>query len=170
MIHYSFNTWAREEPNSPEIPAVRFLHGFNTWAREEPNAFLCFRAHTRTCFNTWAREEPNVMSGKYSVIGKKFQYLGSRGAQHNLIYNEWFRDEFQYLGSRGAQRYEWEILGDWEKVSILGLARSPTSRADVTHPLWFQYLGSRGAQRRGRMTAVIFFRFQYLGSRGAQPR
>ena len=78
------------------------------------------------------------------------------------------------------------------KVSILGLARSPTSdrwairrqrdcfntwaREEPNHQRFerggvhkvFQYLGSRGAQRWAATKADINALFQYLGSRGAQ--
>ena len=78
----SFNTWAREEPNSggnriaadevvsilglarsptcgqPCRPPCRFR--FNTWAREEPNGHVKVKECVLCSgFNTWAREEPN---------------------------------------------------------------------------------------------------------------
>ena len=54
-------------------------------------------------------------------------------------------------------------------VSILGLARSPTSSTlHFGQCVVFQYLGSRGAQQIVTSNHPVITTFQYLGSRGAQ--
>ena len=75
-------------------------------------------------------------------------------------FNTWAREEPNGI-CRNYSRYR--------NVSILGLARSPTS-AKTTEILrtLFQYLGSRGAQRRLLLKNRKDGLFQYLGSRGAQ--
>ena len=97
--------------------------------------------------------------------------MGSRGAQRSFNRSRTAIRTFQYLGSRGAQHFAIynRILSD--AVSILGLARSPTSSfccaAGLSYK--FQYLGSRGAQRQHILTKCLQnLLFQYLGSRGAQ--
>ena len=101
-----------------------------------------------------------------------FQYLGSRGAQHEDIsgnasatgFNTWAREEPNLSGRAGSRINQG--FNTWAReepnpcphlmppapfpVSILGLARSPTGRRCrcPAPPVRFQYLGSRGAQPR----------------------
>ena len=104
-----------------------------------------------------------------------------------------FTGMFQYLGSRGAQHDPDSPLPPSGGVSILGLARSPTKfvrralRFQPCFNTWareepniagidylvnlsmFQYLGSRGAQPSASSSSYSSQSgFQYLGSRGAQ--
>ena len=119
-----------------------------------------------------------------------FQYLGSRGAQLDLMrnfttlksFNTWAREEpNRYTGwqsmpctsfntwAREEPNYILWSIKACRNVSILGLARSPTAiHAKNNHAGMFQYLGSRGAQQRGSGQHNVLAQFQYLGSRGAQ--
>ena len=195
-------------------PEVNLSNCFNTWAREEPNSIAVSSQPSDLRFQYLGSRGAQ----QYTGIGRThcilFQYLGSRGAQRDTPDAGDEHLEFQYLGSRGAQHFfdicgltyqsfnTWareepnsatkadikalkvSILGlarsptpiqigdgyysDW--VSILGLARSPTNVVnDAFHLLLFQYLGSRGAQLRVQQLRKRGSRFQYLGSRGAQP-
>ena len=78
-------------------------------------------------FNTWAREEPNDPQSLDVWHLSQFQYLGSRGAQLNCRFKPTFRLPFQYLGSRGTQLLVLCNPVGLPLVSILGLARSPTT-------------------------------------------
>ena len=136
---------------------------------------------------------PTVLHNAVPHVHLQFQYLGSRGAQlQNLIirpqnsscFNTWAREEPNIYKGRKYSRFKVSILGlarsptRWVldparikiMVSILGLARSPTPRqtSGQRMVIWFQYLGSRGAQPRTRQGRLTVAEFQYLGSRGAQ--
>ena len=90
----------------------------------QPIAYLPVDTGKR--FNTWAREEPNIPHRRMRAFGKAFQYLGSRGAQLIVQVFENNSRMFQYLGSRGAQLQNRRRRSSGIRVSILGLARSPT--------------------------------------------
>ena len=122
----------------------------------------------------------------------EFQYLGSRGAQLELARTPTLFRWFQYLGSRGAQLRQCFKNTANHKVSILGLARSPTParRCGVRRPAGFNTWAreepnvplieavlplerfntwAREEPNISLSTTVSCrMRFQYLGSRGAQ--
>ena len=151
----SFNTWAREEPNSIAVSSQPSDLRFNTWAREEPNTAkhqTCNRHHVSilglarsptvetgiyapedVCFNTWAREEPNDFLIGMDILSHGFQYLGSRGAQRTFSISSMLMTSFQYLGSRGAQPALSGFSCVFQRVSILGLARSPTGNCNCNN-------------------------------------
>ena len=78
------------------------------------------------CFNTWAREEPNLMTLRRLLPVECVSILGlARSPTNGSAY--WYSHKpFQYLGSRGAQLDLLERKKQSNAVSILGLARSPT--------------------------------------------
>ena len=174
---------------------------FNTWAREEPNTASTIHLFSCTRFQYLGSRGAQRSFPQYALISIPFQYLGSRGAQlvrftvKPLLYrfNTWAREEpnsskttpaandvlFQYLGSRGAQLGVSAVItsgisfNTWAReepnsisrlpcalrlVSILGLARSPTEQCGQgIDQHRFQYLGSRGAQlQSGRYRHIRF--------------
>ena len=100
----SFNTWAREEPNSTPMTSRSKSTVSILGLARSPTPFLIIPITFNKGFNTWAREEPNPLSEAVRTALCPFQYLGSRGAQ---------LDDAIDIG----------IIA----VSILGLARSPTA-------------------------------------------
>ena len=145
-----FNTWAREEPNEcrsgknelDDAVSILGLARSPTFIVPEKLAFSI------VSILGLARSPTRMLWQLYTDT--PFQYLGSRGAQlaDPLARCNPFR--FQYLGSRGAQPFAnfFLILSMWcfntwareepnwtasrpaagsSQVSILGLARSPTT-------------------------------------------
>ena len=136
----------------PEYPynQPKSQQRFNTWAREEPNALpLMFIILLLSVSILGLARSPTRLIISCANLLVRFQYLGSRGAQHSrdsLLatgkrFNTWAREE---------PNPSHHLTIKNEIVSILGLARSPTRSwaLRVMHEA-FQYLGSRGAQRYG---------------------
>ena len=148
-----------------------FGFSFNTWAREEPNLYPIWHSVLRVpCFNTWAREEPNRLLLLPVLRLLLFQYLGSRGAQLFMVSTAFMAVRFQYLGSRGAQPPPSSRSTVFVRCFNTWAREEPNWQFDsMRHHLQaFQYLGSRGAQLAPPAPLIVACRFQYLGSRGAQ--
>ena len=114
-----------------ELDSLITIGSFNTWAREEPNLATGFYVATDVCFNTWAREEPNSRRTIRRTEMPKFQYLGSRGAQLRGAIVVFRIARVSILGlARSPTSLVTILSNSGQKVSILGLARSPTIPLD----------------------------------------
>ena len=147
--HTGFNTWAREEPNM--VQTVTYLTQIVSilGLARSPTVSHFFLAILRM-FQYLGSRGAQRRSGRASYGVIRFQYLGSRGAQRNdtlpnapdsrfntwareepnpmlleksfefFCFNTWAREEPNYAASMRAKLRS--------PVSILGLARSPTTR------------------------------------------
>ena len=127
-----------------------------------------------------------------TLDNETFQYLGSRGAQHNpstgkwpltFRFNTWAREEpnvwifnfailgklFQYLGSRGAQLPALRRIllstgfNTWAREEPNSDPRRGGYKRNVS------ILGLARSPTCLQAELPSTFKFQYLGSRGAQP-
>ena len=133
-------------------PARNFcaVISFNPRARVEPDGRARPSATRRTCgFNPRARVEPDMARANWLKVWVAM---------------------FQSTGSRGARPRTGRLRGLARRVSIHGLAWSPTSADGQTIAVYvrFQSTGSRGARPIGKTRKIPIFLFQSTGSRGAR--
>ena len=150
FICIRFNTWAREEPNfdsARDIQAQKVsilgLARSPTWPEKyllilqdvsilglarSPTVKMCVCICVFCCFNTWAREEPNPLAEIAPTRVQQFQYLGSRGAQQNGVFDPLPLESVSILGLARSPTWRFFAVNSKHTVSILGLARSPTCR------------------------------------------